>query len=146
MKGNPKTYVAILVALIVAASIVGAWQGRVQAQSMDDVNRCNPGYGHSALTIALTSAAANYIEGVYIRRTGCNEWSKNFGVLMPGRSIHLFNLHDGEFEVFWREHPHRYGLRPKLRENPPTADEWDTVRTKRHIALNEEAHRRIVVD
>ncbi len=146
MKSNPKTNVVIVVALIVTASIAGAWQGGVQALSADDVIRCTTGYGHNALTIALMPEAANHIEGVYIRRTGCNEWSKNFGVVMPGESIRFYNLHDGEFEVLWREHRYTDGMRPELRENPPTMDEWNTVRTKRRIALNEEAHRRIVTD
>ncbi len=146
MKNYPKSIVAMVVGLIVVASIVGARQVDVQTQSMDNFTRCNPGFGHCALTIALTSESPNYIESLYIRRTGCNEWSKNFGFVVPGMSIHIFNLHDGDFEVFWRSYPHSNSIRPKVRENPPTADDWNSVRTKRRITLNEETHRRIVVE
>ncbi len=110
---------------------------------------CHTGDGGNAITIALPAHSSNHLEAVYIRRKGCQQWSQNLGVVLPGKSIHILNLDDGEMEVFWREQPHTFGVRPPLKELPPTQDEWTTAATsgtgKRTVSLNAESHRRIVV-
>lgn len=145
MTRNRITNVSIFSALIAAAAIAGARQGDVQAQTTTAPTICTTGGGENALTIALTSAAPNHITGVYIRRKGCDQWSKNLGVVLPGKSIHLFNLDDGDFDVFWREHVHTYGASPALVDNPPTTREWNKTQLKRTVSLRGETHRRIVL-
>lgn len=110
---------------------------------------CHTGHGGNAITIALPAHSNNHLDAVYIRRKGCQQWSQNLGVVLPGKSIHILNLDDGEMEVFWREKPHTFGVRPPLKERPPTHDEWTTAATsgtgKRTVSLSTESHRRIVV-
>lgn len=139
------TKVAIWTALIASAAIAADRQNGPEPEGVGDPITCQTGYGVNALTIALPDDAKHHIEAVYIRRKGCQEWSKNLGVVLPGKSIHILNLDDGELEVFWRTEPYTLGVRPPHKESPPTHQEWMTNEDKKSLTLSGESHRRIVV-
>ncbi len=131
--------------LIAATAIAIGCQHGPEPKLANDTSPCFTGDGGNALTIALPTDAGKHIDGIYIRRKGCQQWSQNLGVVLPGKSIHIFKLDNGEMEIFWRTKPHTFGLQPQLTESPPTRDEWSTANGKKTMTLTGETHRRIVV-
>ena len=136
---------AIFVGLIAATGC----QHSPEPEAVGYFSPCYTGAGGNAITIALPAHSNNHLEAVYIRRKGCQQWSQNLGIVLPGKSIHILNLDDGEMEVFWRERPHTFGVKPPFKEQPPTQDEWSTAAMgesgKRTVRLSDESHRRIVI-
>ena len=135
-------------AILMGAAIATGCQHGPEPKAVGHAGPCYTGDGQNALTIALPAESKYDLEGVYIRRKGCDHWSQNLGVLLPGKSLHILNLDDGEIEVYWREKPHAFGIRPLLKETPPTEVEWSTATATNdgtRINLKAEIHRRIVV-
>lgn len=150
LKKHAKHYrLNIWAALFVGLVAATGCQHSPEPEPVGYMSPCYTGDGGNAITIALPAQSNNHLEAIYIRRKGCQQWSKNLGVVLPGKSIHILNLDDGEMEVFWREQPHTFGVRPPLKEMPPTQDEWTTATKsgsgKRTVNLNAESHRRIVI-
>ncbi len=145
MSKNTKSKSIVLLALLAATAIATGAQHEPQSVTVGNVKPCFSNDGNNALTIALTPDANQHIDGIYIRRKGSQQWSQNLGVVLPGKSIHIFNLNDGEIEIFWREKSHTFGVQPALSVAPPTHDEWKTTNAKQTISLDTETHRRIVV-
>jgi hypothetical protein len=139
----------IWITLFVGAAAATAYQHGPGPDVVRHTGQCYTGNGTNAITITLPSDATHHLNAVHIRRKGCDQWSQNLGIVLPGKSIHILNVDDGEMEVFWREAPHTLGDRPESTDTPPTPDEWETVITTDEggdsVTLSAEAHRRIVV-
>jgi len=148
MKQSILTRSTAWMAILVGAAIATGCQHGPEPKVVGYLSSCYAGDGGNALTIALPPESDHDLEAIYIRRKGCDQWSQNLGVVLPGKSIHILNLDDGEIEVFWREKPHAFGVRPLLEETPPTHSEWSTATTSAGgstITLEADTHRRIVV-
>jgi len=139
----------VWITLFVGAAAATAYQHSPEPKVVGHTGDCYTGNGTNAITISLPSNATNHLKAIHIRRKGCEQWSQNLGIVLPGKSIHILNLDDGEMEIFWREEPHTFGVRPDPTDTPPTHDEWtkaSTTNTNEHnVHLMADAHRRIIV-
>ena len=124
-----KIPMVILGAIVALTGLKAASQAGSKAEAAHYDGPCEIRAGQNALTISLPATAGYQVEGVFIRRRGCEGWSKNVGTITPGKSLHLMNVEDVEMEVFWRTTPHRYGKIPVPSAITPTEAEWNNAIT-----------------